>query len=503
MQLPKLKKITDAQRKRPKILLLSDDMFTTSGIGTMSRAFVFGTADRFNWVQLAAAINHHAAGKVIDVSDQVKTETGVDDASVKLYPNNGYGDPETLRRLIEIEKPDAILHFTDPRYWTWLYQMEHELHNRYNIPIAYYAIWDNFPYPHWNKSAYGSCDLIMGISKQSHLIHNKVLEYADIKTHDISAGADLKDYEPGDVLTSYVPHGIDSTVFRPIREGDDDWNEYNLFETEFRKRHNAEFVVYWSNRNIRRKQPADVIHSFKLFTDKLPEEARKKCALLLHTAPRDPNGTDLIAVKKAIAPDCNVIFSVDRISNRHLNFYYNLADVTLNIASNEGFGLSSAESVMAGTCIINNVTGGLQDQMRFVDDEGNWFTPSNEISSNHRKKYTKCGEWAFPVWPSNLSIQGSLETPYIFDDRVHDMDVADALLDVWRVWTLGREKLKLRGLKGRDWMKGPESNMEIASMSNGIANGLEALLKVWKGGKRFDVYKVDEFKKIVETGITL
>ena len=500
MELPKLKKITEAKLKRPKVLLLSDDMFTTSGIATMSRAFVFGTADRFNWVQLAAAINHHSAGKVIDVSDQVVSETGVTDASVKLYPNNGYGDAETLKRLIEIEKPDVILHFTDPRYWTWLYQMEHELHNRYKIPIAYYAIWDNFPYPHWNKSAYGSCDLIMAISKQSHLIHNKVLEYADIKTHDISSGADLSDYKSGDVITSYVPHGVDSTVYRPITETEPDWEEYNTFVTEFRKRHNAEFVVFWTNRNIRRKQPADVIHAFKLFTDKLSPEQRKKCALLMHTAPRDVNGTDLIAVKKAIAPDCNVIFSVDKLSNRHLNFYYNIADVTLNIASNEGFGLSSLESIMAGTCIINNVTGGLQDQMRFVDNDGKWFIPSNEVSSNHRKTYTECGEWAFPVWPSNLSIQGSLETPYIFDDRVHDMDVAAA---IHSTYLLGRDELKRKGLTGREWAIGNESNMSIEQMSNGIANGLESLLKVWKGGKRFDLYKVNEFKKIVETGITL
>ncbi len=500
MELPKLKKVTDAQMKRPKILLLSDDMFTTSGIGTMSRAFVFGTADRFNWVQLAAAINHHAAGQVFDASQQVAQETGVEDASLKLYPNNGYGDPETLRRIIQIEKPDAILHFTDPRYWTWLYQMEHELHNRYNIPIAYYAIWDNFPYPHWNKSSYGSCDLIMAISKQSHLIHNKVLEHADIKTHDLNLDPDLTKYESGDVLTSYVPHGVDSTVYRPIEEGAPDWEEYNKFVTEFRKKHTAEFVVFWTNRNIRRKQPADVIHAFKLFTDKLPIEKRNKCVLLLHTAPRDPNGTDLIAVKKAIAPDCNIVFSIDKLSNRHLNFYYNLADVTLNIASNEGFGLSSLESIMAGTCIVNNVTGGLQDQMRFVDTEGKWFTPSNQISSNHRKTYTECGEWAFPVWPSNLSIQGSLETPYIFDDRANDIDIAEVLLDAYET---GRPELKRKGALGRKWAMSDESNMDINLMSNGIANGLEALLKVWKGGKRYSLHTIAEFKKIVETGITL
>lgn len=500
MGLPKLKKITSTQLDRPKILLLSDDMFTTSGIATMSRAFVFGTADKFNWVQLAAAINHHSAGKVIDASQQVAEETGVLDASLKLYPNSGYGDPATLRRLIEIEKPDAILHFTDPRYWTWLYQMEHELHNRYNIPIAYYAIWDNLPYPHWNKSYYGSCDLIMGISKQSHLIHNKVLEYANIKPHDISTSPDLTDYKPGDVITSYVPHGVDETVYKPITENDGDFAEYSKFEKHFRDTHNAEFIVFWSNRNIRRKQPADVIHSFKLFTDKLPEDKRNKCVLLMHTSPRDGNGTDLIAVKKTIAPDCNIVFSVDKLSNRHLNYYYNIADVTLNIASNEGFGLSSLESIMAGTCIINNVTGGLQDQMRFVDNEGNWFTPSNKISSNHRKTYTECGEWAFPVWPSNLSIQGSLETPYIFDDRVSDMDVADVL---YKVYLTPREELKRRGIEGRKWAIGPESNMSIVSMSSGIANGLSVLLKNWRGGNRFQLHTVGEFKKITENGITI
>ena len=155
---------------------------------------------------------------------------------------------------------------------------------------------------------------------------------------------------------------------------------------------------------------------------------------------------------------------------------------------------------MAGTCIINNVTGGLQDQMRFVDGDGKWFTPSNTVSSNHRKTYTECGEWAFPVWPSNLSIQGSLETPYIFDDRAHDVDVADAIYSVYQI---PRQELKRRGLIGREWAMGTEANMSIGEMSNGIANGMLALLKVWKGGKRYNMHKVGEFKKIVETGITI
>ena len=31
----------------------------------------------------------------------------------------------------------------NPRFWGWLYHMEHEI--RQNIPIFYYNIWDDWP----------------------------------------------------------------------------------------------------------------------------------------------------------------------------------------------------------------------------------------------------------------------------------------------------------------------------------------------------------------------
>jgi glycosyltransferase involved in cell wall biosynthesis len=77
---------------------------------------------------------------------------------------------------------------------------------------------------------------------------------------------------------------------------------------------------------------------------------------------------------------------------------YNMADVTVNIASNEGFGLSGAESLMTGTPIINNVTGGLQDHMRFEDERGDWIEFTTDIPSNHDGTYKKCGKWAKPVF---------------------------------------------------------------------------------------------------------
>ena len=75
--------------KKKKILLLSDDMRMTSGVATMSKEFVLGTAHKFDWVQLGAAIKHPEAGKIIDLNDDVRKKTGVEDANVRIYPNNG------------------------------------------------------------------------------------------------------------------------------------------------------------------------------------------------------------------------------------------------------------------------------------------------------------------------------------------------------------------------------------------------------------------------------
>ena len=41
------------------------------------------------------------------------------------------------------------------------------------------------------------------------------------------------------------------------------------------------FVLFWMNRNIRRKQPSDVIWAYKKFVDGLPEKDRKDCCLLM------------------------------------------------------------------------------------------------------------------------------------------------------------------------------------------------------------------------------
>ena len=194
MDLPKLKKVTE--KKKKKIILLSDDLRMSSGVGTMSREIVMGTIKEYDWVQVAGAIKHPDAGKVVDMWDSVRKDSGVEDAYLKLYPVDGYGSQDLLRNLLEIEKPDAILHYTDPRFWKWLYDMEHEI--RQHIPIYYYNIWNDLPYPMWNREFYRSDDMLLCISKQTKNLVENVIRYHP---------------KPGRI--KYVPHGIDKKKIFP------------------------------------------------------------------------------------------------------------------------------------------------------------------------------------------------------------------------------------------------------------------------------------------------
>ena len=140
--------------KKKKILLMSDDLRMHSGIATQSKEFVMGTLHHYDWAQIGGAVKHPEEGKIVDMSDAVKNQLKIKDAYLKIYPVSGYGHPDLLREILQIEKPDAILHFTDPRFWIWFYQMEHEISE--HVPIFYYNIWDDLPDPKYNRDYYRS-----------------------------------------------------------------------------------------------------------------------------------------------------------------------------------------------------------------------------------------------------------------------------------------------------------------------------------------------------------
>ena len=172
---------------------------------------------------------------------------------------------------------------------------------------------------------------------------------------------------------------------------------------------------------------------------------------------------------------------------------YNLADVTINMASNEGFGLGTCESLMAGTPIIVNVTGGLQDQCGFkIDGKFVTYKDYDEIKSFHDDRKWKdnssltWGDWVKPIWPSNRSLAGSIPTPYIFDDRCRFDDAGQAIKD-W--YDEGKEKRKEYGMKGHDFVMSEQSMMSGTAMSNNFIKQMDNAFDKWESRKRFSIFK--------------
>jgi glycosyltransferase involved in cell wall biosynthesis len=468
------------QAKRKKILLLCDDIRMTSGISTMAREIVLGTAHHYNWVNIGGAINHPEQGKKLDLSEDTNKNAGINDSSITLYPINGYGDSNMLRMFINMEEPDAIMMFTDPRYWVWLFQMEHEL--RKKMPIIYLNIWDDLPYPMYNKSFYESCDTLLAISKQTENINRCVLGT------EISAEKIIK----------YVPHGINENHFFPINSLHLEYLGLQEFKKQLYRNKEYDFTLLYNARNIRRKSTSDLMLAWKIFIDGLPEEKAHKCAIVFHTEVSDDNGTNLEAVRQMLFGNekkYNILFSNTRIPTNMMNLLYNSVDTCALISSNEGWGLSLTEAMMCGKPIIATVTGGMQDQMRFEDEKGEWIKFTPEFGSNHRGKYKKHGQWAFPVFPSNISLIGSVPTPYIYDDRAQAEDVAAQINNIYNIKTTHPEKYKEICEAANQWVISDESMMSARWMCKNIIEGIDNTFSKWTPRHNFELILVETLEQ--------
>lgn len=432
----------------------------------MSREIVLGTAQHYNWVQIGGSLNSPEAGKIIDVSKSVNEETGLEDAYVKIIPCNGYGDMGLVRQVLELEHPDAIMIFTDPRYWVWLFNNEREI--RQQVPIIYLNIWDDLPYPMYNKQFYESCDALFAISKQTLNINKVVLgEQVEHK------------------VLRYIPHGV-SKLFKPLGNSEEIMGNVrkNIWgETE------PKFKLLYNARNLGRKHTGDLIMAWRHFCDSIGPDQSKDCELVLRTEIVDNAGTDLGAIVRAFCnPEtCKVRFISNKISTEELNALYNLCDGVVLPSSNEGWGLSLTEALNTGKMIIATVTGGMQDQMRFEDENGNWISFTKEFPSNHTGGCSNHGSWAIPVWPSNRSLAGSPATPYIYDDRITIEDLADA---IYKLYSLDPEERQRRGMEGRAWATSKEAGFTAEQMCERMIEGIDATLESYEGRDTFEFMEV-------------
>ena len=199
--------------KKYKVLVLSDHALSTSGVGCQTRFLLEGLIKKGRWSfrQFGAAIKH-ANYEPVEVNP---------DFIIK--PIDGFGNRNLIIQAIVAEKPDALFIFTDPRFFTWLYEMEDEV--RSVCPIVYWHVWDNYPFPEYNRPIYESTDLI---NCHSHLTYTMVSEHFPKKTN-------------------FIPHSLQEDLFYPLPD-----DEIMAYKKEILGDDAADkFVLFWVNRNAR------------------------------------------------------------------------------------------------------------------------------------------------------------------------------------------------------------------------------------------------------------
>ena len=422
----------------------------------MSKSIVYQTAEHFNWVQIGVSYRNENLLQPIDLSKEIDKDMGYTDSNVILYPdtiyNDQYSNINSVRYVMSKHKIDAVLFFTDPRYYIWLFENEKEI--RSYAPLIYYNIWDNLPYPIWNKPYYQSCDGLFAISKQTYNINTQLLE----NTID-------------DKIVRYIPHGIENSYF-PMKG--DELPLVNYKNKLFRG-DNPEFVLLFNARNMGRKNISDLILAWQLFVEELSEKEADKCILLLHCNPIDYNGTDLIACYE---DNCNVdktkiLFINENLSFQDMNLLYNLSDGVILPSYAEGWGLSITEAMMTGKMFIATVTGGMQDQMRFSDEDGKWINFSQAFPTNSIGKYKNHGEWCIPIWPATARSVGSPKTPYIYEDSIK---IEDIYLAIKELYKLGKKERNKRGMKGWKWANSEEAGFTAKIMADKMIEGIESTI---------------------------
>lgn len=381
--------------RKKKILFISDHPLSTSGVGCQSRYLIEGLlkTGKYTFRCLGAAIKHNDYRTVKVNDDWI------------IRPIDGFGDKNMIRFLMATEKPDAIVLFTDPRFFMHIFELEDEIHQV--CPITWWHVWDNDPWPAFNKPIYEGVDLC--------------------NCHSYKTFSLVSENFPR--MTNFIPHAVPERIFSPVPKDKEEElrNAKAQILGESRKDH---FVGFWVNRNARRKMPGDVIASWSIFLDELEEKyGHRDATLLMHTDPMDNEGPNLFKIVEHFGLANNVSFSTDRVDFQQMNTLHNISDFYINISCNEGFGLGTLEAMMCGKPIIALKTGGM----------------TRQVEDHRDGSYNGIG-----LDPDVRNLVGSQMVPYIYEDHVSNEKVAKSILEMYE-W--GPEKRKEIGLKAMEYAR--------------------------------------------------
>lgn len=475
------------KEKRKLILFAGDLLLRPSGIGSQTKQIIYGTCHRYNFINfgyIQGLQPENVNYQIQDLSQRLQEQTGVPDATLFIKPFDIYSGRDEIKQrvllnLIKQLKPDALFHFTDPHSWYWMYEIQNLI--RCKIPIIYYNIWDNLPYPKYNEKYYSCSDLIMNISKQTqNIVNNVCINY------------------PREVWqTKYVPHGINMETFRPMGKNNP------IYKTIYQQLHRSDydFVFLFVNKNIIRKQASLIMEAFRYFVNNyLTPEQKARTILLMKTEVNIPPGMPLNIYQNEVLhdPTVNIQFISNNLQPEQLCALYNCADCIVSFSSAEGFGLSTAEGLACGKIFIAPVIGGLQDQMGFQDENGKLYFNNPKVPSNCYRTYKKHKPWVIPIWLKGLASTGSMATPYIYEMYY---ELKDLVLAMKKAYEMPKQERQKYGLEGREWMLSQEVKMSADWMCTQMIQHIDNVFKYWKPKSKYKLFRGQRIKKDTLSGI--
>ena len=412
---------------KTKLLVISDHAQHNTGVAVQSKHLIEGLINlgRYEVVQLGAAI-YHENYDIVKASEDFT-----------IIPIKGFGDKETIRSILVSYNPDALIIFSDGRFFSHIFDMEDEIHQV--CPIMWWHVWDNRPVPYFNKLKYDCVDTINCISELTYKLCNEVTGNKD--------------------KVSYIPHTVPNEIFTQLTD-----KEILFHKEKILGSHKDNFICTWVNRNIRRKRPADVLKAWQMFLFELEDKTKNKNAvLIMHTDPYDNAGTNLIEVAKNLKILENVRFSDQEASFDKINILYNISDIVLNISQAEGFGLTTLEAMHTATPIIATLTGGLTRQL--INKE------TLEVNGIALK-------------PDVTTISGTQSIPYINEDFVSVEKVSKSIM---QMYMLGHKKRKEIGLRAKKYVN---KNFSYNKMIRLWDDSINNTICLWK--ENYNRIRVEE-----------
>lgn len=248
-----------------------------------------------------------------------------------------------LRMIYRTYQPELFLCQADPHRFGHLVNIRKE----FPVPFILNSILDGPPFAEVYRDVFDAFDSIGCLTSITESV--------------LKSGGYQNTSKLTYIIPSYLQHQSKDEALNIVCQNNQD------LENHIRSKSR---IFTWINRNIARKNLPLLIQAFRQHIDAHPNDL-----LILHTTTEEPGGHNVMGIinhlnfpskEEEPTQHSNILISTTTLneasSNEYMNALYNLSDFILNVANDEGFGLSSLYGAYLNKPRISTNTGGLAIQ---------------------------------------------------------------------------------------------------------------------------------------------